>query len=152
MAPLRSPDWQSALDEYREYRSTSFSDTTTTQLVDRATRPFNFASEMSRAEFGKGPYFRTDQGDGGQRPVPYPPRCVWCVLLRHELSPGDDQTGQSMYTVVFVAEHHDLYNADILVHEAVSDPSSPALWQNLSTIGCEELLERLSQPRASWGG
>ena len=135
----RPSAWRLALDKYVEYRDSSSSRTTTVHLVDRASKPWNFSRDMSYAVFGDSPYYQTDYGYSGEkrsgpRPLPFPPDDVWCVLLER-----DHET----YTIVFVAEHQDLYNADVVIHEGVSDLSTQSLVESVSRIGCDLVLAQL---------
>jgi hypothetical protein len=138
----RPPDWQLELDEYVGYKDSlsSSSGTTTVQLVDRASRPWNFGRDMSQAVFGDSPYFQTDYNYGGRRgprPLPFPPEDVRCVLLEQDHNEG------TMYTIVFVAEHQDLYNADVVIHEGANDLSNQSFVDSISAIGCDLVLAQL---------
>ena len=147
----RPPDWQLELDKYVEYKDSFSSGTTTVQLVDRASRPWNFSRDMSHAVFGDGPYYQTDYGysgegrnRGGPRPLPFPPEDVWCVLLERDHNSTDDLIEETTHTIVFVAEHQDLYNADVVIHEGASDLSTQAFVESVSRIGCDLVLAQLS--------
>jgi hypothetical protein len=138
----RFPDWQLELDRYVEYKDSLSSGTTTVQLVDRASRPWNFSRDMSHAVFGDSPYYQTDYSYGGRhgpRPLPFPPEDVRCVLLER------DHNEETMYTVVFAAEHQDLYNADVVIHEGASDLSAQSFVDSISRIGCDLVLAQLGQ-------
>ena len=136
----RTPDWQLELDKYVGYKDSLSSGTTTVQLVDRASRPWDFSRNMSHAVFGDSPYYQTDYSYGGRRgprPLPFPPEDVRCVLLER------DHNEETTYTVVFVAEHQDLYNADMVIHEGASDLSDQSFTESISVIGCDLVLARL---------
>ena len=94
---------------------------------------------MSYASHGDSVYYRTDYGYGkrgrGPRPLPFPPQEVWCVLLGREIDSGDDATDTSP-SVVFVALHLDMYNADEIIHEAAQDPFSEQYASDLALLGC----------------
>jgi hypothetical protein len=142
MRTNRPPDWQLELDKYVEYKDSLSSGTTTVQLVDRASRPWNFSRDMSHAIFGDSPYYQTDDSYGGRRgprPLPFPPEDVRCVLLER------DHNEETTYNIVFVAEHQDLYNADVVIHEGASDLSDQPFAESISEIGCELVLAQLGQ-------
>ena len=102
---------------------------------------------MSQAVFGDSAYYQIDYSYSGKRgsglkPRPFPPKEVWCVLLGRERSSTDDSTGETTYAVVFVAEHHDLYNADIVIHEGARDPFTQDSFtqdfmESLAMIDCD---------------
>ena len=142
--------WQLELDKYVEYKDLFLSEATKVQLIDQASRPWNFNQDMSGAVFGDNPYYRTDYGysgternKGGPRPLPYPPKNVWCALLERDRKAADELMEETTYTVVFVAEHQDLYNASMVIHEAASDLSAQVFVESLSRIGCDSVLEQL---------
>ena len=159
------PAWQLELAKYVEYKDSLLSARTTVQLGDRASRPWNFTQDMSGTVFGDNPPYQTDysySGRDGPRSLPYPPENVWCALLERDdadLSPHSG--GETTYTVVFVAEHRDLYHAAIVIHEPASDPFDPStgrragsaqdkpsaemLMESLSRVGCESVLEQIQR-------
>lgn len=144
----RPPAWQLELDKYVEYKDSLSSGTTTVQFVDRASRPWNLSRDMTHAVFGDGPYYRTDysysaEGRNGPRPLLFPPEDVWCVLLGRDRNSTDDLIEETTYTIVFVAEHQDLYNADMVIHEGASDLSTQAFVEALSRMGCDSVLAQL---------
>jgi hypothetical protein len=144
------PDWQVALDAYVEYKDTLSPGTTMVRAVERAQRPWNFSRDMSRAVFGDNVSYQTDYTyDENRRtsakPRPFPPQEVWCVLLERDPSSASAPTKETTYAVVFVAEHHDLHNADIVVHEGAADLFSRKLGDSLSLIGCDLNLEQLPE-------
>ena len=141
------PDWQMALDAYVEYKDALSPGTTTARVVDQARRPWNFSRDMSRAVFGDNVSYQTDYTyDENRRtsakPRPFPPQEVWCVLLERDPSSASDSAKETTYAVVFVAEHHDLHNADIVVHEGAADLFTQELRDGLSLIGCDPGLEQ----------
>lgn len=140
--------WQGAIDRYLEYRSTSGSQRLQVTAADKATKPSAFGPEMSSSVFDRSAYYRPDQRKGqdsghkeGQglqtgyqpedprRALPYPPRRVWCVVVE---APGGDEK-----QLLFVAEHQDLYNADLVVHEGPRGSTLEGLSDQASRIGCE---------------
>lgn len=66
--------------------------------------------------------------NNGLRALPYPPKEVWCVVLKG---------GEPGARVIFVALHSDLYNAAWIVHEPDGAPGSRELAGALSEIGCD---------------
>jgi hypothetical protein len=109
--------------------------------AQRAERPWNFGRQMSDIVFGDSVHFQTDTGPtrtqrANLADLYYPPKEVWCALL----STADEE--QASQTVVFVGLHMDMYNADLVVHEAPDDLSSQALAELLSTIGCSFALSK----------
>jgi len=149
----RPPDWQLELDRYIQRQAALSSETITARFTVRASEPWNLTPEMSRAIYGDSPHYRTDYGYGteygavkdrsGPRALPYPPEHVWCALLAWEGQGTGEPGGETRHTVVFVAKHRDLYNADLMVHEAATGLSTEALAENLYRIGCESLLQQV---------
>ena len=153
----RPPAWRQELDRYVQRQAALSSGTITARFAVRAREPWNLTPEMSSAVYGDSPHYRTDFGYGtesgavkdrsGPRALPYPPENVWCALLEWEGQGTGEPGGETRHTVVFVAAHQDLYNADLMVHEAATDLSAEALAENLSQLGCESLLEQLDSNR-----
>ena len=144
--------WELELDKYVEYRDSLSSGSTSVELTERASRPWNFAPDMSGTVFGDSVHFEAESRYNGERNrfwtykrLPYPPTEVWCASLRREPSAAGDLSVESSHSVVFVAEHQDMYCADLLVHESSSDVSDPALSETLSRIGCASLLGEWGQ-------
>jgi hypothetical protein len=73
---------------------------------------------------------------------------VWCALLVAEPQPFETGGREPGYIVVFIAEHHDLYNAALVVHESANDHIS--LPESLSLVGCKTVLEEIQFSQASW--
>ena len=124
---------QAALSAYLRYYSTQAHGITVKAIV-KAARPDRFTAGMSGPVIGQSPYYRTDVSyaggsrmDEALRPVPYPPLEMSCVLIGAEQ--GD--------TVVFVAMHQDMYNADWLVHQARAAWPGDELNAQLATVGCD---------------
>jgi hypothetical protein len=105
----------------------------------RARSARRFDAEMSGPVFGGSAYYQTDFGPvwterDNLLPLPYPPREMWCVLLKDSTAAnGSDAT-----RVVFPALHMDIYNADWLVHETSPDRDAG---QMLDAVGCALALE-----------
>jgi len=122
---------------YLRYQESSSQQAGAVQHIVHAARPWNLTPQMSKATFGNSVVYRTTTnydapGGGGPRPLPFPPVDVWCVLLRQ---------ADKAQRVVFVAEHHDLYNADWILHEPNAE-SRPELNAILSSVGCDLVLDR----------
>lgn len=142
------PVWQGAIDRYLDYRSTSGAQRLQVSAAVKAIRPSAFGPEMSLGAFGNSAYYRTepnDRPDSGQeesrglqpgyqredrrRALPYPPKSVWCVIVE---APGGGEK-----QLLYVAEHQDLYNADLVVHEGPKSSTLEGLNDQASRIGCE---------------
>lgn len=104
----------------------------------QATRAGVLAPAISLTTYGDSVYFRTDgdspppvnskpgvqhAGADNLRPVPYPPRQLWCVTLRHE------ERGNR---ALLVALYEDLYNAGWLVHTVAQQAEQSILIR----VGC----------------
>lgn len=106
----------------------------------KAEYPDEFIAETSGAVYGNSVYYQTvdnageteelpsltDAGNltgGSLRPVPYPPVELWCIGLL-------DENGQQS-TILFLALHQDLYNADWLIHTPATD-----VQRLLNAVGC----------------
>ena len=129
---LNSPQ-QTALSEYAAYLYRTRSTLVKVIQVVPAARPDKFTSEMSGPVLGNNPYYRVDQvfteeyrAKSGQRALPYPPQDLSCVLLGAKESSS----------VIFVALHQDLYNAQWLVHESRDLWPSDALLAQMEQVGC----------------
>ena len=110
---------QAMADDYARYLSFSSPQPVSVQRIVRAARPELFVQEISKATYSDSVYYRTayslkqlaETGRPGPatiygvRPVPYPPKELWCV----QLSDGG---------VVLIGQHHDMYNADWVLHGA----------------------------------
>lgn len=159
---------QAALNGYIRYRQPALSPQTfSIAQIAFAGNPSNFSAEMSGASFGGREFFRTTYSyraeeaanysyaptvpshmdtvplsdtlkfnyspPNGSHPIPFPPAEVWCVAL-------NEQGGST--SIVFVALHQDLYNADWLVHESSTYANTGELNKRLSDIGCDLRLAR----------
>jgi hypothetical protein len=120
----------------RYLRVTTKSDVVELRIVT-AAQPAGFVSEMSKASYADSVYYGStyslrSAAEGalsprvsGTRPGPFPPLNLWCVYL--------GPSGKPATTVVFIGEHHDIYNADYILHEAVDADAA------LAKVGCEPL-------------
>ncbi len=126
---------QARLNQYLAYAYPSGG--ASVKAIARARRPWAFSQALSGSAYGDSVYFQTDTGPtwtetDNLRPLPYPPKELWCVRL-------DPEAGESEAapTVVFVALHMDIYNADWLVHTGRQGPATPAGQNALSAVGCD---------------
>lgn len=98
------------------------------QRLVRADQPGKLTAAMSRATFADSVFYQTSNGLAqgtpatGRRAIPYPARNLWCAYL----GVGD----QPASVVILIGEHHDIYNADYIVHELVDSASA------LAQVGC----------------
>jgi hypothetical protein len=102
--------------------------------IERAPRPENLRQALAGPSFGDSVHFQTDRGPssanaGDRAPLPFPPREAWCVLLTEPATRGEAPTR----TIVLLALHVDLYNADWVVHQA---PPGSHGSEMLSKVGC----------------
>jgi hypothetical protein len=122
-----------------------------------ASQPFRFSREMSDYSLGYGVYYATTDvvqrsqpaairapdplatlhprnantpavtyypagSDGGGRALRYPPDYASCVLIEQG----------AKFAVVVLAEHHDLWNADWVLHTSTLSPQ-----KLIETLGCD---------------
>lgn len=102
--------------------------------------------------FGSTVYYQTDFAPGdstpaGVMPLPYPPKEVWCILLKER----DKPTGVPSYAIVLAALHMDMYNADWMLHMGPRDLSTPGLMESLRESGCDLALDQTG-PRSTKPG
>ncbi len=127
----QAPPWRTIIDEYLLYlRTTGETSFKVTNAV-LASKPANFNSDMSAGSFSDSLIFQTSSVVGADysadlEPMPYPPDQVWCVLLKD----GSEQR------LVFAALHHNLYNADWIVHIPPAAWGSAELDITLASLGC----------------
>ena len=112
------------------------------QSASRASKPWNFSRDMSCTSFGDTMYYRTDQryagkSGGGLRALPFPPKRMWCILLKRDQNLTGTFGGEATCTIVFAALHQDMYSAAWVIHEGPGELSNPQLMESLTTIGCE---------------
>ncbi len=94
----------------------------------RAPRPDLFDGRLSHAVQGNQSYT--------VKPLPYPPDALYCIHLEHHY---DGLTVRRQ--MVFVARHHDLHNADWVLHEGSYEPFSAQLILDLRALGCVAVLD-----------
>ncbi len=143
------PSYQMAANEYVSYRRATLPTLVIKQYI-QARLPQNFRAEMSKTSFGHATYYGTQQrynqqpdvkawsstitetttisltghgSSGSSMPIPYPPNDLWCA----QLSSSDPNAP----TVILIALHQDIYNAEWIVHE-VTDPDIV-----LPAVGCQ---------------
>jgi hypothetical protein len=129
-------DSRSRLDEY--LADQFWPGAMAVQSVARAHKPWRFTEEMTSGAFGDTVHFQTTNYSDTLGALRFPPDEVWCVLLE---SKGITVEEAPPSSVVFLALHMDMYNAEWIVHEAAGRPSSPELGSILSTIDCDLALE-----------
>jgi hypothetical protein len=124
-AELRRPtDWRARADQHVTWLAEQAGHGWVVGGAAAARRPAAFEASMSTKAFGDGGYYQTDVSYGGKsvgpRPLPYPPRELWCVWLHPAGIPDGARR------VVFVALHQDLYGGDWLLHEAPGPVPQPS--------------------------
>ncbi len=136
ISSLHSPQ-QDALSQYVRYQYAIQPGLVVSQVV-QASHPERFTADMSGPVFGTSSFYQVGTSvpastpgvvaqSSGQRPLPYPPQQLACVLLGS--LKGD--------SVVFVALHQDMYNAQWLVHQSRYPWPSAELKAQLATLGCQ---------------
>jgi hypothetical protein len=68
-------------------------------------------------------------------PLPYPPKELWCLSLQQE-KPSESNTSSEGITLVIVALHQDLYNADYIIHEIALETAGGIENKVLAAVGC----------------
>jgi len=153
-----TPAWKDELYRYlANARRTSAAEPEIQRAV-RASRPWNFHQEMSKAIYGGGftdpagvnhvdkeivtlldwqSWFSETLVLYGGQPLQFPPEDLWCVLLKYRSSSHERNVNGGAYSVVFVALHTDLYTARWLVHESPDEYPTISLERTLATIGCK---------------
>jgi len=128
--------------------------TTSVVAIERARKPEHLTKDSHYPVFGSTIYYQTDSAPSDSTPastmpLPYPPKEVWCILLKEE----DKPIGAPSYAIVLAALHMDMYNADWMIHEGPRDLSTPGLVGSLKEIGCGLALDqagpRLTKPGES---
>ncbi len=118
---------QRVVQAYVQYRGKSLSRPLGIGEYTEARLPQNFQASLSKISYGDTPYYQTTQRTNtrypGQKPLPYPPSDLWCV----KLSSADPAAP----SVIVVALHQDIYNADWVVHELTDQAKV------LPTVGCK---------------
>ena len=125
------------LDDYVHYRCSSWPAKVTVRSVARASKPRNFSPAMSFATFGDSVHFQTDLGYTGPRPLPFPPKDVWCVLLQCDQDPLEVPSDENVPVGLFVALHLDMYTADWVVHEITGGACAQEFMRQASLLGCD---------------
>ena len=135
-AELRRPmDWRVRADRYASWLAEQAGQQWVVDGVATALKPSAFDAAMSAKVYGVSGYYRTDVAYGqkmvGQRPLPYPPRELWCVWLE----PAGVGDGAGRF--VFVGLHQDLYGGDWLLHEVPGSALSTECRAILEAVGCD---------------
>lgn len=135
-AELRRPmDWRVQADQYVTWLAEHAGQQWVVKGAATARRPSAFDAAMSAKVYGDSGYYRTDVAystkNVGQRPLPFPPRELWCVWLE----PAGVEGGARR--VVFVALHQDLYGGGWLLHEAPGPALSSQCQAILDAVGCD---------------
>lgn len=148
------PSHEAAAGKYVAYRRSTTLPTLFIKQYTQARLPQNFRPDMSKTSFGNATYYgtnvryaeKTDTGvtsvgavtlamttvptrttsmgyGGSSKPIPFPPNDLWCARLS---SPDP-----AAPTVILIALHQDIYNAEWIVHE-VTDPEAV-----LAAVGCQ---------------
>jgi hypothetical protein len=150
------PEWENELNLYLEFKNSLSSEKKVVQSVAKAGFPWAFQSGMSEITFGESPYFQTDLRYETDRdtkshesnlpkewtsdsliPLPYPPEEVWCIELASSGDIMDNRGVPKPNSIVLVAEHMDLYNADYVVHEPPIGKQEYPLDEIMTRIGCD---------------
>ncbi len=134
----RRSTWETALDDYLAYKRTLFGKNFAVSLSMQARTPMAFTEDWSGVTFGDTHYYAVDylyddEGLPGQRPLPFPPQEVWCVLVKERGAPE----GADPYQLLFVAQHQDLHSAAWVVHEGVAELLSQEAAATMTALGCE---------------
>jgi hypothetical protein len=148
LALARSPGrhtvtWRSIVTSYIEYQGWG-KQVTIAQAV-KARAPYNFTKELNLFTYGEAPYYmvnETSSSYNGSRPIPYPPKEVWCVLLQQQTS------GNDTFSLIFANLHEDMYMAEWIVHqcecsESEPPPLSQAFLDDIASLGCDLDLTNL---------
>ena len=150
LSPGRQTEtWEAALQRHRAYLEATRGEQWRVVASEQATAPSTFLPDLSLQTYGEGTTFRLDISYGGvtptptvlglpdkapsRRPIPYPPKTVHCVWLRHEAS--------ETTALIFVVLHQDLYNAAWIVHTAGTAPPDAHILAHLNALGCDMLAE-----------
>jgi hypothetical protein len=136
----RPPDWQPEIEKYIAYQEHDLQARLTVQTVQRAQKPWDFTDEAGFTVFGDTVYYDTenryeyklDYNPG--MPLPYPPKEVWCILLKVEPAAS---AGPAHLQWVLAALHQDIYNAGWVIHAAKGDDLTAEVLQRISRIGCD---------------
>lgn len=116
---------------FASYLNIASGQNVTIKSIVRAWHPERFEQAMTKASYGDSVYYHASYSlqvlaetgrlgpttASGQRPLPYPPKDLWCVWLSNG------------YTIA-VAQHQDMYNADWIVHQFNDQATTVA------AIGC----------------
>ncbi len=139
--------WETALQAYLDYKVNVDGVSLTVVETERATSPQDFDKSMGGVTYGDDAFYDTRityrpamptpsvpglAPSQPKRPIPYPPKDVWCVLL------APDPMDEAGDRLVFSALHQDLYNAAWIVHEV---PSDTFMETELRALGCNTIAD-----------
>jgi hypothetical protein len=150
------PVGQDELDRFLQFKSASASGKYEVQVTVKASKPWNFSADMSKVTFGESMYYQTafrygeetpDQDtlaihpgeppSGGLSPLPFPPEKLWCVFFENNINSENSLPAEETTTLVLIALHQDLYNADIIIHEVAAGSQDQTIDKIVASIGCE---------------
>lgn len=154
----RTVDWRSIVSDYLAYKG--WTGQVTIKQSVKARAPYNFTEAMNLSTYGEGPYYTVDtssnfnqnvttphptKGSGNEtansfrtgRPIPYPPKEVWCVLLQRHTAEDDT------FHFIFANLHEDMYNAEWIVHVGEQASFSPTFLERIASVGCDLDLSNL---------
>jgi hypothetical protein len=124
----RVPDWQIELAEYAASHQHPTA-TVRVRSVAPARRPWNYRPEMGQPV--------VDDTEWGAAELPYPPKRVMCALLESQAT-ARSPTRESAYQVVYICHHSDtLWKYGWVIHESRGAPSSEAIQEQVSALGCD---------------
>lgn len=133
----RTPDWQSALNQYLEQNQFAGDGRQLLKAV-RATAPGNFQEGIAPPWRDAAAWqWHIDQ-------LPYPPDQLYCLFLQSSApeTVGEEPARQLLY----VSHHSDkLYRVGWLVHEGPVEPFPPEYTGTLSILGCDLEVDASSE-------
>ena len=124
------PAWQVSLNQYLAFLGAEGEPSYRLAASVPAAHPEDFSSSMSAGSYNPGSIFQVDYttaGDtAGLAPITFPPKAVWCALLKNT----------SHQQLVYIALHVSQASSVWIVHESPDAWGSSALNTTLATIGC----------------
>ncbi len=152
----RGPGWQDALNSYLAYKKQISSGTYALQYITRARKPWNFSEDMSDLAFGESSYDQLITWNSNRAydnnlrsiltevqtssiigSITYPPKEAWCAWLSLTNTTYNIPGRKALSSVIFIALHEDLYNAEYIIHEVNTQSSDQLLMDRLTKIGCK---------------
>jgi hypothetical protein len=150
----QQPGWQDELSQYLRYKSESVNEIYDIHAYAKGKTPWNLHMENNKVSLGESEYYQTDfrygeelsedevtfiigkSPDNNLIPLPFPPNEVWCVLLKRVNGAETNFPDDDVATLVLVALHQDLYNADYVVHEIRSEIQDETSYEIAEELGC----------------